>query len=411
MDDISLFIAFQVLPSINDLQINRDYRLQGQEPHPEYTIALISAVADHAQNLTTLHLGRPVNNGIINAISQVSSVTSLFVSMNHTITDEALLMLENLPSLEKLAFVEEDHCTLAAERRFLPSASLNIATPTSHPLNLLRLRNLEVNVCGIEQFRVAATVSPRKLETLHLCTPYYSISAELVFVPLAITIHAKRNPKLTFVSVFCVEPTSLDSVESFREDSRYTSTASFIEALTSLRNLTTLSILDVPFFSVSIVVDMLKALPSMPQLKRFTFIPVAVSSQQSDKLELPCLGILENISRYNLGLLHLEVLMNISDIPAPPPQNQTYALTHGMKSLRLTPSSRMDNVSGFSLDQTLDLARYLDRLFPHLEPLSPPWPKDSKAWKAWNGVDKIISTYQELRGQVSGNMPRSSANR
>ncbi|RXW13037.1 hypothetical protein EST38_g12820 [Candolleomyces aberdarensis] len=116
MDDISLFIAFQVLPSINVLQISRDHRFQGQELHPEYTIALISAVADHAQNLTALHFIRPVTNGIINAISQVSSVTSLSLSMNHTITDEALLMLDHLPSLEKRAFYEEDRRTLAAER-------------------------------------------------------------------------------------------------------------------------------------------------------------------------------------------------------------------------------------------------------------------------------------------------------
>jgi hypothetical protein len=391
-DDLSLFIAFQGLPSINVLEIDLGHGHPGQDSQPEVqnVIALLSAAADHALNLTTLCLVSPVNDEIIDTISQVSSVTRLILSTDPTVTGEAFLALDHFASLKKLVLTQEDPST----------PILDCSSP-----RLFSLRDLEVTAPGIEQFRVAASISARSLKTLKLHVISHYVPAQLILVPPAITIHARTNPNLTFISVFCAKNIPLGSVESFREDYRYTSTKSFVKSLTSLRNLTTLSIEHVPFFSVSIVIDMLKALTRMPQLENFKFIPEAISSLRSDQLTLPSLGLLENISRYSPRIVKLSVLMDVVDIP-PLPRN--YVSTHRMALLELTPSAHIEAVPGFALDQTLDLARYLDRLFPHLQPLSPSWPQGSEAWKGWSGVDKVISSYQEVRALVSPSMHTTS---
>jgi hypothetical protein len=416
-DNLSLFIAFQVLPRIISLCISLEYGEAEFRSNCENTLALLSAAADSAQYLTSIELNFPFDNEVIKAVSQVSSLTSLFLDIDHTVTDATLSMLDHLRALEKLhifqrqanegnAYLEQD-----PGPPFPPSVTVEMGIHTSRVSNLLHLRDMKVDALGVEQFRLATTISPNSLKTLELDAYSGDNTPEIILIPLAITIYSERNPCLTSLLVSCPKGSGRflsDLADPFRAVPRYTSTVSFIKALTSLRNLTTLRIIGAPFFSVSIVVDILKVLPSMPQLEIFKFIPEPVSARQSDKLELPSLGLLEKVSRYNSRLKSLSVLMNVSDIPSPP---EIYASTHGLESLWLGPS--LDGIeTPYSLDWILDIARYLDSLFPHFKPLSesPSWVEVSELQKGWNGVGKVVLSYQQLRARVSVNM-RLASNR
>ncbi|RXW16362.1 hypothetical protein EST38_g9497 [Candolleomyces aberdarensis] len=396
-DDFSLFIAFQALPEINFLSI--DFDKESIEDDAESCVALTRALRTNAPELTALRILNPVTSHLIDRLSKLSPLTFVHLRINDDIqmADECE-RLNSLRSLEKLV-IEQTFDERDVEIANAFPVSCDIARPISRKSKLAHLKDIVVKANGTTQFEVAAGISPHHLTDLELDVLPDILRTQMVLAPLFITIHAKRNPQMTSLKVRCpplvagIDPSELGDL---RGNTLYTSTTPFIAALASLAALTTLSITEIPFFAVDVIIKMFRVLQKLPLLETFRFLPSAVTILDSDVLALPPLALLEENSRQNPRLVELAIPMDPSAVPDVP---RDYLSTHNLRSLWLNiPTQGVVALS--QGDQAVELALYLDGLFPQLKSLSD-YPEATQGDRnAWRPIERIVSSYQKLRARI-----------
>ncbi|KAJ2935647.1 hypothetical protein H1R20_g1447, partial [Candolleomyces eurysporus] len=388
-DTLSLFVAFHVVPQIDRLAIHLDK--ESEEPDDESSVAFTSSLAENAGKLTALGLVQPVSRKMIDVVATIPGLKRLFLRVKeHLITSAELSTLNELKSLEALT-IEQSALSDA-----FPS-TVGTADAIARKSSMDNLTELRVTADCTRQFQVARRLSPKSLRTLKLDL-LGDMTGSMAVLPLVILIHAQRNTQLTSLVVTCREfNISPGSVEDLRGDPRYTMVEPFINALSSLHNLTTLSITDVSFFAVDIIIQMLRMLRKLPQLRVFRFLPLHMTTLEVDELMIPTLGALKQVSRHNPNLKELAIPLDIyelDDLVIPP----GYASRHGLKKLAI--DAWIDKKTAITTEHSLRMARYLDRLFPSLETLTEAWKKDTLDWETWNAIERTLSFCQEIRAQA-----------
>ncbi|KAJ2935646.1 hypothetical protein H1R20_g1445, partial [Candolleomyces eurysporus] len=396
-DDFSLFITFQALSEISFLSI--DFDKESTEEDAESCVALMRALRINASKLTALRILNPVTSHLIDRLSKLSSLTFVHPCINDDIqmADECE-RLNSLDSLEKLV-IEQIFNESDVEIANAFPASSDIARPISRKSRLAHLKDIVVKANGTTQFEVAAGILPRHLMDLELEILPDILCTQMVLAPLFITIYAERNRQMTSLKVRCpplvagIDPSEL---EDLRENTLYTTTTPFIAALTSLAALTTLSITGIPFFAVDVIIQMFRVLQKLPLLETFRFLPSAVTILDSDVLALPPLALLEEISRQSPRLVELAIPMDPSAVPDVP---RDYLSKHNLRSLWL--SLPTQGVVALSQgDQAVELALYLDGLFPQLKSLSDYFDATQGDRNAWRPIERIVFSYQKLRARM-----------
>ncbi|RXW11765.1 hypothetical protein EST38_g14090 [Candolleomyces aberdarensis] len=387
-DTLSLFIAFHVTPQIDRLTVHLDK--ESKEPDDESSVAFTSSLAENAGKLTSLRLVQPVSWKIIDVVATIPGLKRLSLRVEKHTTSADLSPLNELKSLEALA-IEESTFSDA-----FPS-SVGTADAIARESSMDNLTELRVTANCTRQFQVARHLSPKSLRTLKL-NVLGDLTGSMAVLPLFILVHAQRNTQLTSLVVTCrkfnITP---GSVEDLRGDPRYTIMEPFINALSSLHNLTILSITGASFFSVDIIVQMLRMLRKLPQLQVFRFLPLQMTALEADDLMIPTLGALKQVSRHNPNLRELAIPLDIyvlDDLDLP----HGYVSRHGLKKLAI--DACIGEETAITTEDSLHMVRYLDRLFPSLETLTEEWRKDTLDWRIWNAIERTLSFCQEIRAQA-----------
>ncbi|KAJ2913536.1 hypothetical protein MD484_g6878, partial [Candolleomyces efflorescens] len=393
-DDLSMYIAFHVLPQ----PVFMSVKLDGYSRN-EGCAALTLALSTTSHQLTSLSLGQPTTIDVISNISNISSLTHLYIWVDNRLTERhALSELDKLTSLEKL-IIQQDHDPEDADAAFSLPTSVAIEDHINRESVQEHLRHLKIEANGTSQFFLAALLSPRSLNTLHLTFLVDVLGLQVTLVPVVVTLHAERNPGLTFLEIKCPEYDAqamedLDTLDRVRSNPGYTNMEPFLSSLSSLSYLTHLSFVGVPFFEVDIIEEMLKVMRNLPLLEAFKFIPEKMTTLAEDALVIPRLEVLEDIAVSNPRLVHLAIPLDDSIIPDIPWHSVS---THRLMLLRLSESRQRVN----QVQNAVKLAGYLDRLFPHLVSASGYYAQSEDERAAWVVIEKIIFSYQEMRKRTA----------
>ncbi|KAJ2912681.1 hypothetical protein MD484_g7745, partial [Candolleomyces efflorescens] len=261
-----------------------------------------------------------------------------------------------------------------------------------------KVTRLDVEANCTKQFLVATQLQLNSLKTLELeLLP--DMTGSMALFPLFIIIHARRNPGLTSLVVMCSNRFEIKEewVFDLRGDSRYTMAEPFVSALSSLVHLTTLSIDGASFLAVDIIVQMLQVLPKLSQLQEFRFTPRPMTKVEADDLLMPPIGALEEISRRNPNLRVLAIPLDIDTLDTTIIPHD-YLSDHALR--RLAIYTWEGEQTKLATEDGLRMARYLDRLFPFLETLTEEWQENTREWKTWDAVEKMLSFCQDIRAQA-----------
>jgi hypothetical protein len=367
---------------------------ESEEPDNESSVAFVTSVAENAGKLNSLRLVRPTSWKIIEIVATIPNLKDLYLRIDKYTSGEDLARLNELKSLQTLGIHQ------SAQESALSDAfpdSVGTADAIARESRMETVTDLVVKANCTMQFQVATQLSLNSLRTLDLDV-LADLSGSMAVLPLFLLIHAQRNPQLTSLVLTCRKFTMKpELVADLRGDPRYTMMGPFISALSSLGNLTTLSITGASFFAVDIVIQVLQMLPKLPQLQVLRFIPQQMTALEADELVMPPLGALEEVSRRNPNLRELAIALDIyepDDLVIP----HSYLSRHGLKKLAIY--AWIDEETPITTEDNLHMARYLDRLFPSLETLTEEWAKDTWDWKTWNAIEKMLSFCQEIRAQA-----------
>ncbi|RXW18205.1 hypothetical protein EST38_g7649 [Candolleomyces aberdarensis] len=396
LSDLAIFTGFSAVLTTESLRVELDVRSMGQ--YNDYvSLSLIYFARERALNLKRLEFAHFSSLEVTSSISTLDTLTSLSLTISNTMTADGLKCLERLALLEYLN-IEHNHDSHNVEGDgFQFPSSRDLPTITSQASSFPNLQTLVVKAPGKTQFLVASLLSPTGLETVTMNVINDNFKYDyrhIALVPFAAAIHTKRNRKLKSLEIqwnsALFKP---EASNTLRNDVEYSDLKPFLTGLWSLRNVTRLKVVRVPWCPLDIVLQILKILPSLQSLKELHFVARRATM---DELILPPLSALEDIAKYNLRLEILAINMDTSIIPPVP---SVFISTHDLQVMCLYPFKLGVDATPFPTDETSRLARYIDRLFPKLESLTRYWsPKPKKAaYRAWVGVEKIVRTFQEVR--------------
>ncbi|KAJ2913532.1 hypothetical protein MD484_g6881, partial [Candolleomyces efflorescens] len=395
-DTLSLFIAFHVAPQLDILCINLDE--ESHEPDNDSTVALACSVAENAGKLTSFRLVHPTSSRITMDVARISSLTSLYLRIHNGTSSEDLACLNELTSLQVLRI--HQRATESALSAAFPEA-VGTADAIAQASEMEKVTDLSVRANCTKQFQVATQLSLNSLRSLEL-EVLPDMTGSMAVLPLFLMIHFRRNPGLTSLDVTCsnFKIIKAEWVENLRGDSRYTMMEPFLNALSSLRHLTALSIDEASFLAVDIIVQMLQILPKLPQLQVFRFTPRPMTKLEADDLLMPPIGALEEVSLHNPNLRELAIPLDINTLDSIV-ISHGYLSNHGLKKLAIyTFFWDDDEEIEIATDDGLRVARYLDRLFPSLETLTEEWEMDTWEWRTWSAIERMLSFCQEIRAQA-----------
>ncbi|KAF6757967.1 hypothetical protein DFP72DRAFT_889532, partial [Ephemerocybe angulata] len=367
--NLSLLVAFSFAPYITSITVDLD--AGSNEPVEESGIALTTLLQERARNLTHAALLSPFNSDTASRIFEITSLSSLSLHANGETSAVDFTRVKNLPLLEKLQFTQ----TLDASRPSPLPPLLDFPRVISAPLDgSPRLRELSVRANPPTHYQLAASITSQSLESIHLVSLSDDPEEHAMIIPHILTIHAKRNLNLKSL---VVEYRTLgldwdqDTINPMRGDPLYDKALSFTQALSALRNLTTLKISRVPFLTVDIMALILDAVHSLPMLELLWLDVTSMTDLDEDEVVIPFLHSLDDISRTNQRLNHCVLAIDLAEVPPIP---NDYISTNRLKKLDLC-TMTVEDLEERSTEYRLRIAQYLDRLFPHLETLTDTLPR------------------------------------
>ncbi|KAJ3537347.1 hypothetical protein NMY22_g5624 [Coprinellus aureogranulatus] len=398
-DDNALFIALSSAPYLSSIYFNIDPLTSDGS---DACASLLGQIMNQpTSQLTTLQLSNPATRSLLHNISKAQSLTQLGLTVGADLDNMDLRRLNQLSLLKKL--VIRQSLEQQSDEGDIPG-SVDFEAVLLRKSPLTQLQDLTVRSTGTFHLQVALVLSPSTLKSLELEDIRETPNIDRALVPLALAIHAKRNPlliRVTALSALSGASANLphNVAARFRADSRFNSNELLVSALVSLRNLTYLRIKEIPFFSVQILTELFNMAQSQPQLRTLILRPAPVTSLEADKLIIPPLSVLEGFS--NVKLVTLDAYIDCSNVPPPPCH---YQLNHTLRCLKLIQRPR--NAAGplAAPDKQLALAKYIDRLFPQVGTVGDAYVEGSNNWIFWQYVEKLVKFSQEARNQVIQDM-------
>lgn len=394
---LSLFIASNVAPSISSLDI--DLVGKAQSEVLDNGRALAARLSQNAVSLTRLRLTHPTSPNIVAKVSQIITLTTLHLCLAHgqDAGKVNLHQLSRLSSLESLSIeqtLEPGDLKVAA---MFPKGSLEAQPFIDKASNWQHLLSLSVKANPTTQFIVATELLPTGLERLELEIMADNLNTQMVLIPLVTTIYARRNTSLTALSLSRYESHSTsvnpEVLAPLRNDIQYTNFEPFITSLSDLHLLTDLTIRDIPFLCVDIIPRVYKIARGLPGLKTLILDPDAITTLEADELISPNLRVLEDVAKCNPHLTWLETAIDLSGDPIPEPPDNLIS-NHQLNCLALYSTVEIDE---FTAKEKLDLARYIDRVFPHAEILMAEWAVNNLYWEPWEFVNDLLQFARETR--------------
>ncbi|TEB23543.1 hypothetical protein FA13DRAFT_1798020 [Coprinellus micaceus] len=155
------------------------------------------------------------------------------------------------------------------------------------------------------------------------------------------------------------------ALRRIQADPTFYSTQPFLASLAACDRLTFLSINRIMFKGGDTLLDILRVVTSLPELRYAVVCPFPISREARDFLRPAPFSVLEVIARANIHLRYLSTMVDLhslNDIPDIPPD---CVFHNSMRSLSLHPC----DVRGFpnpTVPGQLKIAQYLARIFPSI---------------------------------------------
>ncbi|TEB32936.1 hypothetical protein FA13DRAFT_1790601 [Coprinellus micaceus] len=390
-DNLSLFVAFSVVPSLHLLRIELD----GSDD--DSCLALTTHLCEQGRRLTQLRLINPfqVRRDILFNISQLKSITSLYLCFDETVN---LAMLESLESLERLVLAQKGTVSSDTE---LPTA-VALEPSLTRTSALTKLEHLRVVGDGFAQYEIARQLSPSTLSTLHLDILPNEPYGHMALLSIVLTIHVTRNRRLTRLYAGCTSRgrRDADEIAHFREDTKYRNIRPLLTGLAELTSLEYLQIRGIPFLSLDIIGEVLGVIGRLSSLRTLCLRPKNITNLAMDQLIRPPIDILEAISRGSPQLRELDLNIDALAIEVPP-LAEDFTSRSCLEKLTLNPQTHRGPAHGTAYK--LALAQYLDRLFPQATVIGPP-----NRENFWEDITTMVAFTQGLRAQTLRSMPSGS---
>ncbi|KAF5339085.1 hypothetical protein D9611_011213 [Ephemerocybe angulata] len=400
-DSLSLAVAFSIAPQVKFLAIHFD---EGTGEEEEICLALLATLRQADGGPQDLTISQPITYTALRSLHQINSITCLSLRLPEgDIRKLGLRLLANLRSLKKLSLVQEVDILDMETANLLPL--LNVDDPFSRAAKMPVLEELTVTGSGLTLFTVATELSPSALKALYLKAKADSVDKQVVLFPLIITAFALCNENMTSLSAAYNKGVKVkaETVEGFRGDLRYNQYQKFMDALSALKELTTLRILSIPFFDPGINTALFQLAGSLPKLNYFELFPCPMTTLSADNVVYPTLRDLQSIST---GFGQLQVLKIACDLTSIPEIPKDYVSKHPLNSLGMFTLATMDH---FTEDTLIALARYLHRLFPNLQELSRTHRKvGGDRLKLWSYLEKLLKSFQAIRAEAIQDMSMST---
>ncbi|KAF5339188.1 hypothetical protein D9611_011208 [Ephemerocybe angulata] len=391
-DPLSLLVAYTTAHQLEVITVEFDEHCKTVLESASAPAMLLS---DRARNLKSLALKNPANTRTISRVCQVDTLRSLYLS----ITEGSREMISKINDLTRLETLEIVQTLVPSQPSPFPSL-VDMPKHISRPTKLANLRTMTVEANASMQYLVASTLSPRSLKNLDLDILTDSSDKQMLVVPHVLTIYAKRNLALRTLSVFCPARGNVDSdaIAHLRGDLAFNQIEPLMSSLAALRQISDLAIRGVPFLAVDILFRFLTAIRSLPNLRNLSLDPKPMTNLEADELMVPTIQCLEDVSRHNQRLVHCLLPFDVSQpVPEIP---KDYVSTNRLARLDPFFPVYTADLATFTTERKLAIARYLDRLFPHMKDISGCMTKEGPRWKLWSEVEKIMFSFQELRAEA-----------
>ncbi|KAJ3514584.1 hypothetical protein NMY22_g14683 [Coprinellus aureogranulatus] len=303
-----------------------------------------------------------------------------------TTSQELIHCIGTLTELRRLT-IKQDRRDTVPDIPLSTTQGYNAAL--SRPSRLNDLISLSVDAETAMQCLIAAHISPRSLTSLDLVVQFHR---DAVLLPLAIGVHARRNPDLRSLNVQVKADKNVEGVDPSVRTSAVLHTQDFLAAISTPKRIQSFVVEGVPFFSTDIVDGVLGNIHILQELKVFSFLPVSATSFPRDRLKLGSLRSLQKLAECNPALRSIETLIGGDDPPTLPTE---YLSKHHLEIFTALSNGR----SPKSTQRRLDVAAFLVRVFPRLQTISGA-EIDEEGVKAWRKVEKFYFSHRQVGAQA-----------
>ncbi|KAF6746077.1 hypothetical protein DFP72DRAFT_1152908 [Ephemerocybe angulata] len=386
-DNLSLYVASCVAPSLQAIRLSL-----GNTPEAKVAChALAASISQNARALTEFRFMSPIEPKSLKHILNMRTITYLRIQI-HAWVDKfpTLSALNGLLSLRQLVIAENWGWPITeswiTETRNGPYhlPSLDIEGPIARESPLKHLESIEV--CGgvVFQFQLASAVSPRSLKELRLLFMEDESDEGMCLVPLVLAIYASRNTDLQVLRASGICPYEYRGAEGTR---------ALLAAVGGLHALRTLH-LEIPFFSPSILEELLLIAQQLPELEFLLLQPPMLTS---GGLVLPHLNTLEGIAKSNPRLRVLETQFDFSHMHENHPID-CYS-NHNLEKMVI--HLEEGHFDEFYLPNEQQFAKYLDRLFPRLKVVEELIGARTGQKGGPGNVQKYLRFFQDARARMA----------
>ncbi|KAJ3550964.1 hypothetical protein NMY22_g107 [Coprinellus aureogranulatus] len=361
---------------------------EGDFVDAQTVLAVIVTLSESPACLSSLHLTNAANKLVIDNICHISTLRhlTLHIAMDEDVLLDRLnsLRLESL-KLDVEPFQLGDHSlqptSLATLNRLISLRSL----PT--------LQHLEVVGDCRSQLEVASALGPSSLTKLNLEIIYDDASTNNIsFAPFILAVYLGRSQQLESLSVTGVLVPAQNFSRGVANSGRVPDwTPEFLLHLSRSSALEGIDVQNGLFPCPSIVVDVLRLLPNLQQLKSFKFIPW-VAPLMETLCVMPQLDDLQDIASNNSALVTLSIPFDAQSICTSFP---SISSLHGLRSLTLRPYPDL-RLSALPLNTQLRLAMFIHTLFPFVRSLTCDYTSGSAQWSDWHTIEMMVCTYQHV---------------
>ncbi|KAJ3549567.1 hypothetical protein NMY22_g838 [Coprinellus aureogranulatus] len=383
-DPLCLFVASNVAQVVKTFELDLDDSTTDAR-------ALTVGLTQDPSALTCLKLVCTTSPSIIEDISRITSLQSLHLTVDHTPDSLKLSPLINLPALDTLHIAQViDRFSVTIAARFPPIVDLQ--TLVSQKTKMRHLKEVSIKANGTTQYRIASELLPRSLKAVKMEVISDIMNTQMLLIPLAAALYAHRNPSLARFDISLSDDVYVPGtarpphLRPYRDDNIF-NIEPFIDGLSKLRNLESLSIWRIPFLAVDVSLRLVDVIQALPRLKSLRLMPKSITNLSADALVMPALHCLEEISRQNTDLVVLQMPVDIETIPIVPSEQVSQS---NLRTIAL--SARTESYGGLTTKQKFQLVQYLDALFPraNLEICD----IDREAAEFWKFIEESLSFYR-----------------
>ncbi|KAF6757954.1 hypothetical protein DFP72DRAFT_889492 [Ephemerocybe angulata] len=383
IDNLSLLLAFCVAPSLQGIRLSLGNTQEAQTA----CHALAVSISQNAR-LADFHFKSPVEPKALKHILDMRAITYLHIEIHAWFdTFPPLSALNGLLSLRELVITESLIWRITRGDPYpLPSLDIEGAIARESPLE--HLEEIHAEGGGVFQFQLESAVSPRSLKKLRLEFTEDEGDEGISLIPLVLAIYASRNTDLQVLEAGCIYP--------YEYSAEHAGSRPLLAAVAGLQALKTLHLAEIPFFSPNILEKLFCIAQQLPELEFLGLQPPILTSDDSI---LPRLSILEGIAKTSPRLQVLKTQFDFSQMPEDDPMD--YGSNHNLEKVVFY--SEEGHFDEFYLPNELQLAKYLDRLFPRLKVVEERI-EASTSPEQKNGpgnVQRYLHSFQDVRARMA----------